>query len=290
VASGSAGLRRGRSSRCDALVGSFDVEVEGGVFAVAGVDEGHGRVGAGVEGESLELDPAAFGDRLVKQRDDLLTWSLTSSTVELLDQRDENGGQWPEPWLSLNPNFESGGTVDELVVAGLLHAEAAKVFRTKANCGDTGLDKPIVFHRHQREAIEAAATGESYVLTGAGSGKSLAYIVPIVDRILRARAANLASADPRRVGREASRCRRAARPRRSMPSGDDHRADGPNASGPPGCRYRTPSARHISSSGLRCEPVLGLRPPGVVSLWRLVWGAGCRGGCRALLVPARGGG
>ena len=45
-------------------------------------------------------------------------------------------------------------------------------------------------HRHQREAIEAARTGDSYVLTtGTGSGKSLAYIVPIVDRVLAAKAA-----------------------------------------------------------------------------------------------------
>ena len=45
-------------------------------------------------------------------------------------------------------------------------------------------------HQHQREAIEAARTGSSYVLTtGTGSGKSLAYIIPIVDRVLAAKAA-----------------------------------------------------------------------------------------------------
>ena len=36
----------------------------------------------------------------------------------------------------------------------------------------------------QREAEEIARSGKSYVLTGTGSGKSLAYIVPIVDRVL----------------------------------------------------------------------------------------------------------
>src|SRR5207245_4437556 len=45
-------------------------------------------------------------------------------------------------------------------------------------------------HQHQREAIDAARTGGSYVLTtGTGSGKSLAYIIPVVDRILAAKAA-----------------------------------------------------------------------------------------------------
>jgi len=45
-------------------------------------------------------------------------------------------------------------------------------------------------HQHQREAVEAARTGGSYVLTtGTGSGKSLAYIIPIVDRALADKAA-----------------------------------------------------------------------------------------------------
>ena len=45
---------------------------------------------------------------------------------------------------------------------------------------------PIILHRHQADAVRAAGSGASYVLTtGTGSGKSLAYIVPIVDRVLR---------------------------------------------------------------------------------------------------------
>ncbi|MBI4601554.1 MAG: DEAD/DEAH box helicase [Planctomycetes bacterium] len=41
-------------------------------------------------------------------------------------------------------------------------------------------------HRHQDEAIRAARRGRNYVLTtGTGSGKSLSYIVPIVDHVLR---------------------------------------------------------------------------------------------------------
>ncbi|QWZ07722.1 DEAD/DEAH box helicase [Nocardioides panacis] len=41
-------------------------------------------------------------------------------------------------------------------------------------------------HAHQRDALAVAASGESYVLTtGTGSGKSLTYYIPIVDRIVR---------------------------------------------------------------------------------------------------------
>lgn len=119
--------------------------------------------------------------------------SFTTSAVDIHDRRIkqhveeqiERGEQWPEPWLSLNPMFESGGAISELVDEGLLDPECDGIFRRKEHPADRGT-KSITLHRHQREAIEAARTGKSYVLTtGTGSGKSLAYIIPIVDRVLR---------------------------------------------------------------------------------------------------------
>ncbi|MFD6095262.1 protein kinase [Nocardiopsis flavescens] len=97
--------------------------------------------------------------------------------------------QWPDPWLSLNPFFASGGTVPELVSEGLLHPETARIFQAQKKEGSTVCDgRPLTLHRHQREAIETAQSGRSYVLTtGTGSGKSLSYIVPIVDRVLKER-------------------------------------------------------------------------------------------------------
>jgi hypothetical protein len=99
--------------------------------------------------------------------------------------------QWPDPWLSLNPFFADGGSVTDLVTDGLLLPECASIFQTgKSETATTCDGKPIRFYRHQREAIEAAGLKASYVLTtGTGSGKSLSYIVPIVDRVLRARQA-----------------------------------------------------------------------------------------------------
>jgi hypothetical protein len=74
--------------------------------------------------------------------------------------------QWPDPWLSLNPFFASGGTMLELVAEGVLHPECARIFQAGKTAGGTSCDgRPLTLHRHQREAIEAAQSGNSYVLT-----------------------------------------------------------------------------------------------------------------------------
>ena len=87
--------------------------------------------------------------------------------------------------LQLNPTYLPGGTVDDLVAQGALHPECARIFKLdKSPTDHTG--KPLQLHTHQREAILKAKEGKSYVLTsGTGSGKSLTYIVPIVDHVLR---------------------------------------------------------------------------------------------------------
>ena len=116
---------------------------------------------------------------------------FTGSFVDIHDKairehvadRMASGYQWPDPWLSLNPSFASGGTVSELIRAGLLQPGTKHIFRLPNG-------QELRLHKHQKEAIEAARTGKSYVLTtGTGSGKSLAYIVPIVNRVLQAKAA-----------------------------------------------------------------------------------------------------
>ncbi len=132
--------------------------------------------------EQVIADYRAFTSGFVEVRDRRIK--------ELIDQQFAEGVQWPDPWLSLNPSFASGGAVPELVEQGLLHAECARIFRRKNDRHDLGRD-PIVLHQHQREAVETARTGKSYVLTtGTGSGKSLAYIVPVVDAVLRERDEN----------------------------------------------------------------------------------------------------
>ena len=94
-------------------------------------------------------------------------------------------GFWPEPLLQLNPTFRSGGTIDDLVEQGILHPECSRIFKIDKSESDHR-GRQLLLHQHQRDAIRKAKDGRSYVLTtGSGSGKSLAYIVPIVDHVLR---------------------------------------------------------------------------------------------------------
>src|SRR5579884_438675 len=95
------------------------------------------------------------------------------------------GRLWPDPLVQLNPSFHAAATADELVARGFLHPECGRIFRREKQ--ERGFDgPPLRFHQHQQDAIAVARTGQSYVLTtGTGSGKSLAYFVPIVDHVLK---------------------------------------------------------------------------------------------------------
>lgn len=91
----------------------------------------------------------------------------------------ESGALWPDAILQLNPAYEPGSTLDELAARGSILKATAEFFR-----GANG--KPLRLYRHQQDAIEIARRSESYVVTtGTGSGKSLTYLIPIVDRVLR---------------------------------------------------------------------------------------------------------
>lgn len=96
----------------------------------------------------------------------------------------ESGRYWPAPLIQINPAYVSGSTVEELVAEGKLHPKCREIFRFGRDGGNPGVSARLF--RHQEEAIEIAQNGNSYVLTtGTGSGKSLSYILPIVDHVLK---------------------------------------------------------------------------------------------------------
>jgi ATP-dependent helicase YprA (DUF1998 family) len=127
--------------------------------------------------ERLVSDYADYTRSFVNIRDERI--------ADHVDHELNEGLLWPDPIVQLNPAFEPGGTIEELVAESLLDERCSRIFRRNKTSDDpTG--EALLLHRHQREAIERARTGENYVLTtGTGSGKSLAYIVPIVDHVLR---------------------------------------------------------------------------------------------------------
>lgn len=103
---------------------------------------------------------------------------------EYVDKILQAGFLWPEPLIQLNPSFELGDDIYSLVEQQILHPCCSEVFRIKSDEHDPG--RPIRLYRHQSDAVRIASEGHNYVLTtGTGSGKSLAYILPITDYVLR---------------------------------------------------------------------------------------------------------
>lgn len=118
--------------------------------------------------------------------------SYVRSFLEIRDERIreyvaremDEGYLWPEPLIQLNPAFAPGEPMSTLVEADVLHPECLRIFAAKRE--DGSIIHPFRLHRHQVESIQAARAGDNYVLTtGTGSGKSLSYIIPIVDHVLR---------------------------------------------------------------------------------------------------------
>ncbi len=139
------------------------------------------------------MDVFALRDRLVADYEAFTRSFITvrdSRIGEIVDEELADGLLWPEALIQLNPSFAPGGTIDELVAAGVLDPQNSAIFRRGKSEGAGGGvgSQALRLHRHQEDAIRVAATGANYVLTtGTGSGKSLTYIVPIVDRVLRDR-------------------------------------------------------------------------------------------------------
>ena len=104
--------------------------------------------------------------------------------AEKVEEAISAGLLWPDPLLQLNPSFRAGKSMDDLVAQNILHPECKRIFRIKSKTDPVG--RPLILHLHQEQAIRIARNSKPYVLTtGTGSGKSLAYIIPAVDHVLR---------------------------------------------------------------------------------------------------------
>jgi len=133
------------------------------------------------------MDVFELREKLVADYSSFVQGFINIRSLEIRDvvnQEFENGLLWPDPLIQLSPFFQPGEDIDELINNGTLYPECAKIFRIKEHEKDLG--RRLILHRHQAEAIKIADKGNDYVLTtGTGSGKSLSYLVPIVDHVLK---------------------------------------------------------------------------------------------------------
>lgn len=129
-----------------------------------------------------------FRDQLISE---YTTFSRSFSRIAASDISDEierqyaDGRYWPEPLVQINPNYQRKGSVQQLVEDGVLHDTCAGLFRVgKAE----GNPQPLHLYAHQLQALAKGQNRQSFVVTtGTGSGKSLSFFIPVIDRILKAK-------------------------------------------------------------------------------------------------------
>ncbi len=134
------------------------------------------------------MDIFQLRQQIIKQYED-----YTSSFLTILDSEiDEHvrnalrdGRLWPDALIQLSPAYDQAATVADLVKQQTLHPLCGDIFARK---NSEGPPQPLHLYRHQKQAIDLAADGRHFVVTtGTGSGKSLTYLVPIVNHILNHR-------------------------------------------------------------------------------------------------------
>lgn len=102
---------------------------------------------------------------------------------DVLEQEYANGRYWPEPLIQVNPHYKTTETIASLVSRNILSPPCETLFKING--------QSITLFDHQEKAVLKARDRQSYVLTtGTGSGKSLAYFIPIIDAILREKQAD----------------------------------------------------------------------------------------------------
>ncbi|GMV58073.1 MAG: hypothetical protein AMXMBFR72_11850 [Betaproteobacteria bacterium] len=137
------------------------------------------------------MDIFKFRDRLIADYAEFSTSFTRIAAADIkieVDREYADQRYWPAPLIQLNANYRRGKTVQALARDGVLHAGCGEIFRVGKDAGGGGSE--LTLYQHQEQAIALAQQGRSFVVTtGTGSGKSLTFFIPIIDRVLKTRAA-----------------------------------------------------------------------------------------------------
>jgi very-short-patch-repair endonuclease len=135
----------------------------------------------------MSLNPVQFGKDVIDQfgRYLLTTFPVADERLsqQIRDRLKHNIDGDPllykGPYVYLNRPFKPGPQMADLIAEGRLHPVMKSVFPYPA------------LHYHQAEALEAIQDGHHLVLsTGTGSGKTEAFMLPIIDHCLQLRDEN----------------------------------------------------------------------------------------------------
>lgn len=132
----------------------------------------------------MSLNPVHFGKEVVDQYARHLLTTFSFADDELMGQLRQGLGHAPGreerlakgPYVYLNRPFVQGPGMNELVSELGLHSVMSDVFPYES------------LHKHQERCIRAAVSGRNVLLaTGTGSGKTEAFLLPIIQHCLEMR-------------------------------------------------------------------------------------------------------
>ena len=84
---------------------------------------------------------------------------------------------WKDPYITLDKNYVPGCTLSEAVEEGLITDTTKEIFSKR------GIER---LYKHQEGAIRKIKDGRNVIVaTGTGSGKTEAFLIPIIDYIVR---------------------------------------------------------------------------------------------------------
>ena len=101
------------------------------------------------------MDVFGLRNRLIQDYSDYIQSFINIKDARVRDYVEDTltkGFLWPDPLIQMNPAFEAGEWIDELVDQRILHEECARIFRIKADKDDKG--DPLRLHRHQVYGIK----------------------------------------------------------------------------------------------------------------------------------------
>lgn len=94
---------------------------------------------------------------------------------KIIRKKEEEGRFIKGPYIQLTPPYEKGTTLQDLVDEGILHPDIVKIFGN------------IQLYTHQEKVIRNIfETGRNaFIATGTGSGKTLSFLIPVINYILK---------------------------------------------------------------------------------------------------------